>query len=186
MSNRSVLGLLLAGCVMLGATICVELAPDGGNDAPLPGLVPLASVRSAAHLKQNVELDALLEIAVARPLFSSTRRPQQGPADGEAVDTHLSDKRLTGIVTASGFHIAIFTVNDGKPLILAEGETVSGWRIETISPIGVALSGPGGNKTLRPKPDPNLAQPASTMNVAPTAQAPAAQLPRKPRIQPRR
>jgi hypothetical protein len=67
-----------------------------------------------------------------------------------AANTDLSDKRLTGIVTAPGRHIAIFAVNDAKPLILTEGDSVSGWRIEAIGPIQVSLSGPGGNKTLRP------------------------------------
>jgi hypothetical protein len=49
-------------------------------------------------------------------------------------------------------HLAIFAVNGAaKPLRLTEGEDVSGWRIESITPHEVSLSGPGGTKTLQPK-----------------------------------
>jgi hypothetical protein len=105
--------------------------------------------------------------------LSSTRRPAQSAIADGADDTDLSDKRLTGIVTVPGRHIAIFAVSDAKPLILAEGEAVSGWRIETIGPIEVSLSGPGGSKTLRPQPDPNLAQPPGAASAAAGAQPPA-------------
>jgi hypothetical protein len=150
MTNRSALYPLLAGCLIFGAITFVELAPDGSESTVLPEAAPRANAAPAAHPKQNVRVDELLETALARPLFSSTRRPAQSATDDGAGDTDLSDKRLTGIVTAPGRHIAIFAVNDAKPLILTEGDSVSGWRIEAIGPIQVSLSGPGGNKTLRP------------------------------------
>jgi hypothetical protein len=65
--------------------------------------------------------------------------------------------RLTGIVTEPD-HVAIFAMNGAKPLRVSEGEAASGWRIESIAPQEVSLSGPGGTKTLEPKPDPNLVQ----------------------------
>jgi len=106
-------------------------------------------------------------------LFSSTRRPPQSAVnDGPSAD--LGDTRLTGIVTEPGRHLAIFAVNGAKPLKLSEGEAVSGWRIESITPREVSLSGPGGSKTLEPKVDPSLSQgPAS----APTPINPAARPP---------
>jgi hypothetical protein len=183
MTNRLALSLLLAGCLAFGAVIFVELAAEGGEHAALPEAAPRANVAPPAQRERIPQIDRLLETALARPLFSSTRRPPQSATDDGAVDTDLSDKRLTGIVTAPGRHIAIFAVTDAKPLTLSEGETVSGWRIETIGPIEVALSGPGGNKTLRPKPDPNLAQPPGTMPVVsggaqPPSRRPAAMLPK--------
>jgi hypothetical protein len=176
MTNRSALSLLLAGCLAFGAVLFVELASGGGKDAALPEAAPRANVAPAASPQPNPRAGELLESALARPLFSSTRRPPQSATDDGTADTDLSDKRLTGIVTAPGHHIAIFAVKDAKPLILAEGETVSGWRIDTIGPIEVALSGPGGNKTLRPKPDPTLAQTPGTMPAVTGAQSPAAPL----------
>jgi hypothetical protein len=148
MTNRPALYPLLAGCLIFGSITFVELALDGSAETVLP----------AAHPKQNPRVDELLETALARPLFSSTRRPPQRTTDDSAADTDLTDKRLTGIVTVPGRHIAIFAVKDTKPLIVAEGDTVSGWRIDAIRPIEVSLSGPGGTKTLSPQPDPTLAQ----------------------------
>jgi hypothetical protein len=193
MINRPALSLLLAGCLAFGAVVFVELDPGGGEDAGLPEAAPRANVASTTDRKPNPRLDGLLETALARPLFSSTRRPPQSATDDGAADTDLSNKRLTGIVTAPGHHIAIFAVTDAKPLTLSEGESVSGWRIESIGPIEVSLSGPAGSKTLQPKPDPNLAQPARAGLAVAGAQAPAAppnipgpQLPRPPRVGPRR
>jgi hypothetical protein len=152
------------------AIILVELVPAGGEEAALPAPPPRASVPPAPQRQQDPPVDKLLETTLSRPLFSSTRRPPQSAADDGNADTNLSDKRLTGIVITPDRHIAIFAVNDAKPLTLSEGESVSGWRIETIGPIEVSLSSPSGNKILRPQPDPNHAQstgPAATTIAAP-------------------
>jgi len=85
-------------------------------------------------------------------------------------------------------------VNGAKPLKLTEGEAVSGWRIESITPREVALSGPGGAKTLSPKIDPNLVAPpsGSIPAAAPAAAArppvppPAAGAPPRPGVPPAR
>ena len=98
--------------------------------------------------------------------------------------------RLTGIVTEPDHHVAIFAVNGAKPLRLSEGEAVSGWRIESITPHEVSLSGPGGTKTLEPKLYPNLIQPPGPTpppNPAarlPAQPAPVANVPPRPRVQP--
>jgi hypothetical protein len=114
-------------------------------------------------------------VALARPLFSSTRRPPQSAAADSVTNSDLADMRLTGIVTEPDHHVAIFAVNGAKPLRLSEGEDVSGWRIDSITPHEVSLSGPGGTKTLEPKLDPNLVQP-----VAPAAPNPGARPPAQP------
>jgi hypothetical protein len=193
MTNRPPLYLLLGACLAFGAIILVELAPGAGEDAALPVSAPRTNVATTERRAQPPRVGELLETALARPLFSTARRPPQSATDDGAADTDLSDKRLTGIVTAPGHHIAIFAVTDAKPLTLSEGESVSGWRIEAIGPIEVSLSGPGGSKTLRPKPDPTLAQPPGGLSAVAGAQAPAAQPsmpgpphPRQQRIGPRR
>ena len=78
---------------------------------------------------------------------------------GLAADLDLADTRLTGIVTEPGRRMAIFAVNGEKLLRVAEGDAVSGWRIESIAPREVSLSGPGGTKIMQPKMDPNLVPP---------------------------
>ena len=90
---------------------------------------------------------------------SAVRGVRRSVADDSAsADGDLADTRLTGIVTEPGRRIAIFAVSGGKPLKVAEGDEVSGWRIESITPREISLSGPSGTKTLQPKLDPNLAQ----------------------------
>jgi hypothetical protein len=65
--------------------------------------------------------------------------------------------RLAGIITAPDRRLAIFAVAGGKPLALAEGQTVSGWQIESIMPRQVSLSAFGGRRTLQPQPGPAAA-----------------------------
>jgi hypothetical protein len=133
-----------------------RLEPAGPDEIATIKAAAKPDASQAVRQPQNPQPDELLAITLARPLFSSTRRPPQSASDDAASDKDLADKRLTGIVTEPGHRIAIFTVTGAKPLILTEGETVSGWRIESITPLEVSLSGPGGNMTLQPKLDLNL------------------------------
>ena len=177
MMDRLVIYVLLAGCVLFGSVVLLELKP-AATDTGAPSEVAKrrADTASAVRRQPNTRLDDLLAEALARPLFSSTRRPPQAAANDSVVSSDLADTRLTGIVTEPGHHVAIFAVNGAKPLRLSEGEAISGWRIESITPREVSLSGPSGTKTLEPKLDPNLAQPA-----APTPPPnPAAGLPTPP------
>jgi hypothetical protein len=168
MIDRLALPLLLAGCLLLGAILVVEVEPAptpwkiATAAPPVPSIAPVPLPRGAGS-----RYDALSATALARPLFSSTRRPPpRGNADGDA-DSGLDDTRLTGIVTEPGHRIAIFAPAGAKLMRVTEGETVGGWRVDSITPVEVSLSGPGGIKTLQPKFDPNLtpaAGPPSLVN----------------------
>ena len=198
MIDRLVIYLLFAGCVIFGAIVLLELkstATDTDTAAP-SGVARRADTTSAVRRQPSTRLDDLLAQALARPLFSSTRRPPQSAANDSVISSDLSDTRLTGIVTEPGHQVAIFAVNGAKPLRLTEGEAVSGWRIESITPREVSLSGPGGTKTLEPKLDPSLAQapgptptanPAARLPAPPTAAQPGAgiNLPPRPAVPPR-
>jgi hypothetical protein len=175
MINRLVIYLLLAGCLIFGAVVLLELRPAATETAAPKEASKRTDTSSAVPRQPNARLEQLLATALARPLFSSTRRPPQSAANDSVTTADLTDMRLTGIVTEPEHHVAIFTVNGAKPLRLSEGEVVSGWRIESITPRQVSLSGPGGTMTLEPKLDPNLVQPASRPTPAanPGARAPA-------------
>jgi general secretion pathway protein N len=177
MIDRLVIYLLLAGSVIFGAIVLWELKSTATETAAPSGVAGRADSTSALRRQPSTRLDDLLAQALARPLFSSTRRPPQAAANDSVVSSDLADTRLTGIVTEPGHHVAIFAVNGAKPLRLTEGEAVSGWRIESITPREVSLSGPGGTKTLEPKLDPTLSQPppgpAPTANPNPAARLPA-------------
>lgn len=182
MIDRLAIYLLLAGCLIFGAIVFVELQPATGDEPALSARTAQPQGPTSAVPRQpSTRFDELMATVLARPLFSSTRRPPQSVANDSPSGADLGETRLTGIVTEPGHHLAIFAVNGGKPLRLTEGEDVSGWRIESITPREVSLSGPGGTKTLEPKTDPSLVQapppaPATVPNAAPRvpAQIPAA------------
>jgi hypothetical protein len=157
MIDRLVLLLLVGGCLLFGAILIMELAPAGTEDAVLAEAAR-SDAPSPITRQQNPRPEELLATMLARPLFSSTRRPPQDAPSG-AADSDLTDARLTGIVTTPRHRMAIFAVSGDKPLKVAEGDAVSGWRVESITPREVSLSGPSGTKTLQPKIDPNLAPP---------------------------
>jgi hypothetical protein len=177
MIDRLVIYLLLAGCVIFGAIVLLELKSTAADTAAPSGVARRADTTSAVRRQPSTRLDDLLAQALARPLFSSTRRPPQAAANDSVISSDLADTRLTGIVTEPGHHVAIFAVNGAKPLRLTEGEAVSGWRIESITPREVSLSGPEGTKTLEPKLDPNLVQQPTQQ---PSAANPAARQPVQP------
>jgi hypothetical protein len=159
MIDRLAAPLLLVGCVIFGTIVLIEIKrPDrlaaapsaiAEQPEPLPNLHQLPVVAAAPPIA------AIL----ARPLFSPGRRPPQSNLGNAADDSGLADSRLTGIVIEPGRRFAIFAPEGAKSLTVTEGEIVSGWRVESISPREVSLSGPDGTKTLQPKFDPNLAPP---------------------------
>ena len=110
---------------------------------------------------------------LARPLFSPTRRPREAAKSVGATDPELSDVRLTGIVIEPDRRLAIFAVAGAKPRTLLLGEALNGWKIDSISPEEVALSGPGGTRTLQPKIDTKLVRQAR-LPAAPAQPQPAA------------
>jgi general secretion pathway protein N len=179
MIDRFVTYLLIAGCLIFGALVLLELRSAAPDTATPNEVSRHPDTPSTAHREPSTRLDELLAVALARPLFSNTRRPPQATAT-DNTNSDLADMRLTGIVTEPDHHLAIFAVNGAKPLRVTEGEAVSGWRIESITPREVSLSGPGGTKTLEPKLDPNLVQQAPP---APPAN-PAARQPAQPQPQP--
>ena len=192
MIDRFVTYLLIAGCLIFGALVLLELRPAAPDTATPNEVSRHPDTPSAAHREPSTRLDELLAVALARPLFSNTRRPPQATAT-DNTNSDLADMRLTGIVTEPDHHLAIFAVNGAKPLRVTEGEAVSGWRIESITPHEVSLSGPGGTKTLEPKLDPNLVQQAPPAPPAnPAARQPAQpqppqliNVPQRPAIPPR-
>jgi general secretion pathway protein N len=157
MIDRLVLLLVVGGCLLFGAILIMELAPAGAEDAVV-AQAARSDAPSPMTRQQNPRPEELVATTLARPLFSSARRPPQDAPSGAAADD-LTDARLTGIVTTPRHRLAIFAVSGDKPLKVAEGDAVSGWRIESITPREVSLSGPSGTKTLQPKLDPNLAPP---------------------------
>jgi hypothetical protein len=172
MIDRLAAPLLLVGCAAFGLILLVEIkAPE---PTAVTASAPVEQPEPAAALPQLTIAPIPPPIAaiLARPLFSPSRRPPQSNTGKVADDGGLADSRLAGIVIGAGRRFAIFAPEGAKALTVTEGETVSGWRVESISAREVALSGPEGTKTLQPKFDPNLAPPAEP--AAPPPQVVAA------------
>ena len=187
MIDRLALIFLLAGCVILAGVLAAELTttPAAETEAgAAAGTLRVTAQPSTALPEPGPRPEAMVAEILARPLFSSTRRPPPH-SDGPAADSGLSDTRLTGIVTTPGHRLAIFVPTGAKPLIVSEGDTVSGWRVENITPREVSLSGPEGTKTLQPKIDPNLLPPPPPGAAPPMSSIrPAAASPVRPGFPP--
>lgn len=162
MIDRLLVILLAGGCIVLAAILAAELsaarAPASGpllERVPPPRSAPLPNT---VRTPPPAQFNAMVAEILARPLFSATRRPPSAKV-GPDQDTSLADIRLAGIVTEPGTRFAIFASTSAKPLVVKEGDLVGGWRVETITPLQVSLTGPTGTKTLVPKNDPNLVPP---------------------------
>jgi hypothetical protein len=148
---------LFAGCIAFGMILCFELGPTGDGVSALAEIATRSDPVPSAPRPPAPRTAELLDAILARPLFNSSRRPEIAAV--VAGETDLADKRVTGILIMPGRHIAIFAVKDARSLILGEGETVSGWRIASIAAREVMLSGPAGDKKLRPQPARSLDRP---------------------------
>jgi hypothetical protein len=156
--------LLVAASTVLAGIIAIEIRADAGAGDDTISTSPAAAAATAQlseeatviQRRQRVALDPLVSTTLARPLFSSSRRPPQITREKRPITSDLSGMRLAGIVVAPERRIAIFAVTGGKPLVLAEGQNMGSWRIETILPRQVSLSSESGPRTLEPKSDSTL------------------------------
>jgi hypothetical protein len=159
MIDRLPLILLSSGAALFAGILASEITAGPAPEADIAVAMPQRPNGSLHPVRPEpiAGVDQMIASILARPLFSAGRRPL---AAGDAVvDTSLDNTRLAGIVTENGRRFALFAPLGAKPMVVKEGDTVNGWRIDSITPGEVALSGPGGSKTLEPKNDPNLIPP---------------------------
>ena len=108
---------------------------------------PPAQTDTAADQARRSEAAVL-----ARPLFNPDRRPiGQAPAASRE-DAGLP--RLSGILITPNGRSAIFApAGGGKPAVVAEGGSLGGYVVRTISLDEVVLAGPDGSHSLSPTLD---------------------------------
>jgi hypothetical protein len=152
----------LAALCFVGAAVCaglilIEFGSDTNNSPTFVARLPPAQKKSDAP-----EIRRLAD----PPLRLSLRSPEASSA-ADDTDSSLRDLRLTGVVIEPDRRIAIFAVSGSKALALSEGEALKDWRLDSILPEKVLLSGPAGTITLEPKPDPNLIRPSPPVAVEP-------------------
>ncbi|MBV9378981.1 MAG: hypothetical protein JO320_28685 [Alphaproteobacteria bacterium] len=142
--------LLLAGCAVLGSLLFAEFETDADQRAPAAEVSSPPSTADTLRI-HAASIEEQVEAVLARPLFNTSRRPPDMPAGNLTADLGLERLRLAGIITAPGRRMAIFADTDGKPLTLAEGQSVKGWQIESIRPRRVSLRAAGGIMNLQPQ-----------------------------------
>jgi hypothetical protein len=143
--------LFAAGSLLFGALIVVQLSTGAADGA---AVVPAAARRDGDRAKLPqvaTPVEPLVATMLARPLFSPDRRPAESPRSPGA---DFKDKRFTGIVIEPDQRLAIFAVTGAKPLAVTEGDSVDGWRIESITADEITLVSAQGSRTLRPMPAP--------------------------------
>jgi hypothetical protein len=140
-------GLLVAVCLLLVALIASQFYTGVESDSAPSSVSARADEGRAIPRPVQPPADELIAVALARPLFNSARRP---PDSGQGTSSEFRDKRLAGIVIEPDKRVALFAVIGAKPLMLAEGDTIDGWRIESIAATEISLVGPAGTRTLEP------------------------------------
>jgi len=161
MIARLLASLPLAGCAVFAGVLFAEFEAGTRREPSATGVAAPIWSPVAAPRDNGVELDGQVATVLARPLFNPTRRSPALAESRSATELGLENLRLAGIITAPDRRFAIFAVTGGKPLALGEGQTVSGWQIESITPREVSLSAFGGMMTLHPQPGPAAADAAA-------------------------
>lgn len=160
--TRAAPWLLLSLLVALSAVVALELQPRGGDEDSMTepparvATLPAAPTPPAA----NNHTQEWVETILARPLFAPNRRP---PANAPAAPAAAAPPlpRVTGILIDGNSRNVIFANPGGRPVVVPEGGSMNGFRVQSIETGQVILSGPDGPRTLRPSFDPQPASPSS-------------------------
>lgn len=157
---------LLAASAALGSWVWSTLRTPLTEDAPAaaaarPALPTATGPRLAADPTRRT---AMVEAALARPLFSADRRPKQATAQAAAAPARgTALPRMTAILVDGAARTAIFAGANGKPAVVSEGGQIGGFTVQRIEPQQVTMLGPDGKRVVRTSFDPNPPAPESLM-----------------------
>ena len=155
----------LIGAIALG--IGSVAGEDGNGRAAVPNLPPPTPIAARASGGGNAALAGTATI-LARPLFSSSRRPPAKVA-GPAIDPAKPMPRLTGVVVSPIGRFALFAnVGGGRPLVMSEGDHLGAAVIEAIVAGEVTVRGPEGAVVLRSTFDENAVPVKPAVPVVPS------------------
>ena len=121
--------------------------PKGGKTVGRPGLV-----QSAAILPALDPTTAWTAAILAFPLFSPDRRPQETVNQTASNTGRAEPPRLSGILITPDGASAIFAGGPAeRPVVAGKGTKIGPWEIVDIDARQVRLSGPDGERTLKPR-----------------------------------
>jgi hypothetical protein len=158
--------MVLLACLAtgLGAVIARESTPG-----PSTGRGPLAADVTrlgpvAPHAGDTKQVQSWVDMILARPLFSPSRRPPASAAGSGTSGPGFP--RLTGIVIMPHRREAIFAVaGRTQPIVMIEGSRLNGVLIKSIDAGAVVIVDAAGTRRLRP----SFAPPAAASGPAPAA-----------------
>lgn len=178
----------MPGCLLILLTLVLTwelIEPELGADnwrtvTTLAAPVPAAMAGSGDTPAREFDAAALADVAASvagRPLFSPGRRPSDRPASTATVDASRDGlPRLTGVIVGPSGGRAIFAGADGKSRTAAEGDAIGTFKVQTIGPGLVTLSGSEGDRVLRPTYITTLGTPSGSHPGTPPG-APSGTLP---------
>jgi hypothetical protein len=151
-------GHLLAcvGAILAGVLVWELVTPPTQDPDDAPRTARAAAVAGAGGESTAPESGAqamaqAAMVALDRPLFSRDRRPgARGKDDGAAVAKSGALPRLSGIIVTPDRRFALFSDANGKSRGAVEGDAMDGYVIRLIQPEQIILSGPEGERVLRP------------------------------------
>ena len=125
-------------------------APEG-MAAPVPIPREPAGAPPAVAAVERDDLGLAAAAVIARPLFSPERRPPSATRP-TAPESPRADEmpRLSAVIVGPRDRRAIFIGADGKSRAVSEGDSIGGMRVRTIAPGQVTLTGPSGDRVVRP------------------------------------
>lgn len=118
---------------LFAAILLFELA---GPAAPLETSLRPSRMAPAPALSVLTPPDPVA--ALQRPLFTPTRRPF-GVGPVSAGPQRLEDFRLAGSIRSKAGTLAILTLADGTTTTVRPGSTLLGWRVDSVTAVGVRL-----------------------------------------------
>ena len=136
---------LLLLAAVLAAVLGIEAT---GSDPALPPVPsPVLALPSLPQRAPKGVAAAQVGTVLARPLFSSSRRPD-APTPAVPADAQ-PEPRLVGTLVGPFGRRALLVSSDGHSLPAAgEAGRVGAWTLERIVPGSVTLVGPGGTREL--------------------------------------
>ncbi len=155
---------LSALAALLAALVVREVTSEASIPDPAPQVAaaPAASRVAGPPGPSADQVAALL----ARPLFSPGRRPAAESRPPEAAARAVSLPRLAGIMVTAGTRQAIFAPDAaGKAVVVGEGDTVGGFRVQSIHEGEVTLQDGATLRSVQPRY-------AAAGSAAPPAAAP--------------
>ena len=181
MSNR-ISGILLITLIALCVIIVME-ARSGIPSANRLRATPVEDKGATVAGPLRVALPplgALIE-TVERPLFSETRRPPDVESNGEPISPTAVPMGPGGkfvlsaiVITDDARAVLIANPQDGEPIRVTEGETIAGWRLDSVENDRAIFSKDGETRevALRIFGPPRLRRPQRATPTPPGAMTP--------------